>query len=280
MHPLNPLPDPSAPAPSLGPAPSGTGGDGSIPDGTNTIGSNGDTPHLTSAPPAQPELHPIAPEAFYQVINTQPLPSLISAQNESVARASVRAGWGFNSASVSGSIEDNNDIKTPSSGHITLDEPTLRRLLAGLEVPSIPESRGGNGPALVHALRERLVDRLKREEGAAKRLREVVQEKEEEYDWAMRIDDEVLDGDGQAERKGGEGVTKDEDEEDLFGDDEEVQIIPPSGTAKEAKAVKAENGGGAATGAAAATPNPRSGWTTADYIKYMDTGRIPPSATA
>ena len=282
VHPLNPLPD--APVSGSAPGPGGIeGAKGTAVNGSNGpgAGANGDTPGTAPAA-AQTELHPIAPEAFYQVINTQPLPSLISAQSESVARASVRGGWGFNNSNV-----DGGDDK--SSGHITLDEPTLRRLLAGHDVPSIPASRGGNGPAIVQALRERLAERLKREEGAAKRLREVVQEKEEEYDWGMRIDEEGADDGAQGGEAKGEAAG-DEDEDDLFGDDGEVQIITPpaaatasTGTAgAKAPAASAQGPGeGAGTigaGVAAAPPNPRAGWSTADYIKYMDTGRIPPSA--
>lgn len=154
-------------------------------------------------------------------------------------------------------------------------------------------SANGGGPAVVEALRRKLEERLKREEGAAKGLRELVQEKEEEYDWGMRIDEtgEGEEGEGgkgetAGEKGQGAGKVEEDEDDDLFGDDEDIKIIePPAGAAAAAQA-----GAGAGTGTsvqqtgsgftAVGEPklqNPRAGWSVADYVRYMDTGKAPAS---
>ena len=259
MHPLNPLPDPAQPS-LAAQAP------------LNAVQANGrgeletTTAGATGSESSSAALHPIAHEAFFQVINTQPLPSLLSAQSTTVTRASTRAGWA------------------------TTDEAALRRLNAGFPMEGVEGSANGGGPAVVEALRKKLEERLKREEGAAKRLRELVQGKEEEYDWGMRIDEtgdgeEEAEGDKAEEKGHGTGKGEEDEDEDLFGDDEDIKIIEPP-----AAAAAAQAGGGAGTGTsvkqtgsgstAVGEPklqNPRAGWSVADYVRFMDTGKAPAS---
>jgi hypothetical protein len=138
---------------------------------------------------------------------------------------------------------------------------------------------------VVEQLRKQLAERLGREERAAKALRELVQEKEEEYDWAVRIDGEEEDGDeGDGDRAAAAaavGGLANEDDDDLFGDDEDVKIIEAPGPAS-ASAVQGgqKSSAGAATTTESMARNPREGWSVADYVRYMDTGKAPTAKVA
>lgn len=90
------------------------------------------------------------------------------------------------------------------------------------------------------SLETRLRDRLKRERGRAKGLKDEIEERKDEVDWGMRVD------------------VEDEEGEDgsLFGDDEEEE-------------------GEKAVPATVPAPNPREGWTIQDYVRYMEKGIAP-----
>jgi hypothetical protein len=92
------------------------------------------------------------------------------------------------------------------------------------------------------SLETRLRDRLKRERGRAKGLKDEIEERKDEVDWGMRVD------------------VEDEEGEDgsLFGDDEEEEGK---------KAVPAA--------IPVPAPNPREGWTIQDYVRYMEKGIAP-----
>jgi hypothetical protein len=87
--------------------------------------------------------------------------------------------------------------------------------------------------------------RLKREHHRATALIKEIQTREDEYDWAFRITED----------------DDDDEKDDLFDDDEDgdgdqdVKMKPPV----EEK-----------------IPNPREGWKVADYLKFLDTGDVPP----
>ena len=93
-------------------------------------------------------------------------------------------------------------------------------------------------------LESRLKDRLGREEGRSRGLKDEIERRREEIDWVMRVDEE----------EGEDGS--------LFGDDEDGGEGADEGAGKEDKFETA--------------PNPREGWTIQDYVKYMETG-IPPT---
>lgn len=89
----------------------------------------------------------------------------------------------------------------------------------------------------------RLKDRLEREGGRARGLKDEIERKREEVDWAMRVDEE----------EGEDGS--------LFGDDEvdEQDKDETMAEGDKPEAVKE-------------LPNPREGWTIQDYVKHMETG--------
>jgi hypothetical protein len=91
---------------------------------------------------------------------------------------------------------------------------------------------------------KRLKDRLERESVRAKRLKELVSEKEGEVDWAMRIGEGHDDGE------------EEEEEDDLFGDGDEEKDWGEGDDVK-------------------LGPNPREGWSLADYVRYIDSGLGP-----
>jgi hypothetical protein len=95
------------------------------------------------------------------------------------------------------------------------------------------------------SLETRLRDRLKRERGRAKGMKDEIEERKDEVDWGMRVD------------------VEDEEGEDgsLFGDDEEEE--------QGEKAVQAT------ISIPVPAPNPREGWTIQDYVRYMEKGIAP-----
>jgi hypothetical protein len=96
----------------------------------------------------------------------------------------------------------------------------------------------GLGEVELDRLEGRLKDRLERESGRARGLRDEIERKREEVDWAMRVDEEEgEDGDDEEEAKGDKDDT-------MAGNEEKPETIP----------------------------NPREGWTIQDYVKYMETG--------
>lgn len=119
-----------------------------------------------------------------------------------------------------------------------LDEGDLGRILSGLRA------------------------RLGREGRIADGLRGVLETSGEEYEWGMRVDGGEAD---EEQEEGGKGESKgDEEEDDLFGEDEDdmVEVVKPSEGKQEAEVKKL-------------APNPREGWRVADYVRYMDTGEGP-----
>lgn len=92
---------------------------------------------------------------------------------------------------------------------------------------------------------ERLRARLGREGERARAMGREIERRAEEYDWAYRPD-------AGEEDKGEE----EEDEEDLFGDDDD-----------EMEGDQKEEGEKFA-------PNPRMGWSVADYLAFLDSGRV------
>jgi hypothetical protein len=114
---------------------------------------------------------------------------------------------------------------------------SLTALLAPGTGWTTKENMRGMSEEELTRLEGRLRDRLGREGGRSKGLKDEIERRREEVDWAMRVDEE----------EGEDGS--------LFGEEE--------GGVKEEE--KAE----------VMAPNPREGWTIQDYVKYMETG-IPP----
>lgn len=148
---------------------------------------------------------PIAPEAFFQVINTQSLPAVSDAQAELLARREWKG-------------------KEELRG---LGEMDLGRIMSGLK------------------------SRLEREMKIAEGLRGALESASEEYEWGMRVD--AAEGEEDGEKK-------DEEDDDLFGEEGEMEEVKAAQAAKQL------------------APNPREGWKIADYMRYMDTG-VPPNVT-
>ncbi|ORY31244.1 hypothetical protein BCR39DRAFT_587576 [Naematelia encephala] len=162
---------------------------------------------------------PMAPDIFFQVINTQLIPS----------------------------------VKT---SHAELLSPPEWADTAELKRMNVDE---------LGVVERRLEERLSRESITAKKILEEIQTREDEVDWTMRIGgDDDAQGDGDDENDNDNGKDKDKDkeddeDEDLFGDndDEPVVVVPADGKKEPLP------------------PNPRDGWTLADYGRYMDTGKEP-----
>jgi hypothetical protein len=117
---------------------------------------------------------------------------------------------------------------------------SLTALLAPGTGWTTKENMRGMSEEELTRLEGRLRDRLEREGGRSKGLKDEIETRREEVDWAMRVDEE----------EGEDGS--------LFGDDE------------------VEEGGAKAEKSGEIAPNPREGWTIQDYVKFMETG-IPPS---
>lgn len=108
----------------------------------------------------------------------------------------------------------------------------------------------GLGEIELDRLEGRLKDRLEREAGRARGLKDEIERKREEVDWAMRVDEE----------EGEDGsLFGDDDEDGSEGGDKDEAM---AGSETKAEPVKE-------------IPNPREGWTIQDYIKYMETGTKP-----
>ena len=118
-----------------------------------------------------------------------------------------------------------------------------------------------------------LRDRLGREHNKAQALREEIGRREEDLDWGMRID--------AGEEEGGMGGSDDAEaevdeagDEDLFGDDE-VQVVGDEmkldakvdGDKVDPMTQSKTDGDG--------VRNVRGGWILKDYVRFMETGRMP-----
>lgn len=102
----------------------------------------------------------------------------------------------------------------------------------------------------LEGLERRLKDRLKRESGRAKGLVEEVEKRSGEVDWTMRVDVEGEDDDGS-----------------LFGGDSDDEGDKGENTSPKQEAKEPSK------------PNPREGWTIQDYVKYMESGTKPTTAS-
>jgi hypothetical protein len=100
----------------------------------------------------------------------------------------------------------------------------------------------GLGEVELDRLEGRLKDRLERESGRARGLRDEIERKREEVDWAMRVDEE----------EGEDGSLFGDDEDEAEGDKDDTM----AGNEEKPETI----------------PNPREGWTIQDYVKYMETG--------
>jgi hypothetical protein len=127
-------------------------------------------------------------------------------------------------------------------------------------------------------LRDRL--RVKLEAGSSKsgKIKDMIDQVEEEYEWDTRIggDEEgEEDAVGEEVEQGAKGDKIEEDDDDLFGDDGDDADDPVIVTSqsqskaqsKEAKEPKAPS-------------NPRPGWNLVDYVRFMDTGVEPQRPTS
>jgi len=103
----------------------------------------------------------------------------------------------------------------------------------------------GLGEVELDRLEGRLKDRLERESGRARGLRDEIDRKRKEVDWAMRVDEE----------EGEDGSLFGDDEDEAEGDKDDTMA------GKEEEKPEPET-----------IPNPREGWTIQDYVKYMETG--------
>ncbi|CAD6572377.1 MAG: hypothetical protein TREMPRED_000512 [Tremellales sp. Tagirdzhanova-0007] len=173
------------------------------------------------------DVNPLAPDAFFQVINTQPLPAVSSAQSALLS----------------------SDPWVPLDRLKKMDETSLEQMKGGLR------------------------DRLGREHNKAQALREEIGRREEDLDWGMRID--------AGEEEGGMGGSDDAEaevdeagDEDLFGDDE-VQVVGDEmkldakvdGDKVDPMTQSKTDGDG--------VRNVRGGWILKDYVRFMETGRMP-----
>lgn len=159
-------------------------------------------------------ISPDAVEVFWQGIYTRPIDGLTEARNALLSGESSTAGG-------SSQREGWKSLRELQR----MNDPDLERLRSGLKA------------------------KLERDSLRAKKLQDIIKEKEEEVDWVLRI---------------GEG--EEEEEDDLFGDE------------KGADGGKAEEGEGK-TGEESVKPlgpNPREGWAVDDYLRYMDSGLEPP----
>ncbi|ORX40968.1 hypothetical protein BD324DRAFT_612723 [Kockovaella imperatae] len=187
------------------------------------------------------QINPIARDIFEWVLSTLPNPSLSAFETQLLApgqRTDSQTAW------------------------MTMDE------LKGLS-----EQQAND-------LSKELRDRLMRESRRAEAMREEIERKEEEMDWEMRIlegdndDDTIAEGQASAktEAEGDakpdvEGAKK-EQEEDLFGDGEDDFVMmdgPATSTNKDAPKPTPKK----------PEEDPQERWRLADYITYMDTGRLP-----
>jgi hypothetical protein len=127
-------------------------------------------------------------------------------------------------------------------------------------------------------LRDRL--RVKLEAGSSKsgKIKDMIDQVEEEYEWDTRIggDEEgEEDAVGEEVEQGAKGDKIEEDDDDLFGDDGDDADDPvivdsqsqSKAQSKEAKEPKAPS-------------NPRPGWNLVDYVRFMDTGVEPQRPTS
>ena len=90
--------------------------------------------------------------------------------------------------------------------------------------------------------------RLKREKARADVMIKEIQRREEEFDWAFRITED----------------DEDEEKDDLFDDDEDDGDVKMK---EEQQAAKEEK-----------PPNPREGWKVSDYLRFLDSGKLPDPA--
>ena len=126
---------------------------------------------------------------------------------------------------------------------------------------SLDELKGLSDVQLNKLSRE-LRDRLGRESQRAEVMREEIDRKDGEMDWEMRILDDTAEEEGSAAgQKEEKEAAKDDD---LFGEDDIVMVDPPDGTSSKKQVAPK-----------AVEKDPQEGWKLADYLAYMDTGRMP-----
>ncbi|WWD20759.1 hypothetical protein CI109_105236 [Kwoniella shandongensis] len=230
-------------------------------------------------------ISPLAPETFFQVINTLPLPLTTSSISSEGGAAEAEDG----AKGEGGEWHNPDQLRT-------MDEPTLEILRRGLK------------------------SRLERESRKAGVLLEEIGRREEEVDWVMRVDADDEEDDDEDEGEGGQkgagveagprggeesavveqkGVDPakdekkddeddddDDNDDDLFGgddDDDEPMLVDNDNKEKQVdttdtQAVSQSSAIPAATIPAStpAQPSPREGWKVVDYLQFMDTGREPP----
>ncbi|WVQ70791.1 hypothetical protein IAR50_000313 [Cryptococcus sp. DSM 104548] len=167
-------------------------------------------------PPDAPDsdISPLAQDAFFQAINTMPLPAPPAVEGKS------------------------------ETAHESFQTRDQLRAMSDRELED---------------LRKQLTARIERDGMKGKAVSEEVERRAEEIDWVMRVgQDEEDEEEGEGE-KAAEGK-KQEDEDDLFGSDEDE----PMERASDARPVGASE--------TARKPSPRQDWKVADFVKFMDSG--------
>ncbi|WRT70760.1 uncharacterized protein IL334_007759 [Kwoniella shivajii] len=230
-----------------------------LPSTTNTNTANGEN-----------EVNPLAFETFFQVINTQLIPSLTNSQESTLSNDQTQTQT---QTQTQNQHQGSSSAKTTTTRWHTADE-----------------LRGMDDRAL-DILKRSLKDRLNKESIKIDVMKREIDRREEEIDWTMRIDeaeeeddnDDQDPGEGENQVQGDTGGVSqiqdknndhdddDESDDDLFGGDDddgdEPMII-------DVDAEKTERIG---------TPkqvdeeekSEEINWKLEDYVNYMDSGKIP-----
>ncbi|WWC98479.1 hypothetical protein V866_005370 [Kwoniella sp. B9012] len=121
-------------------------------------------------------------------------------------------------------------------------------------------------------LKRQLRERLNRENLKIDVIKREIERREEEVDWAMRIGED--DEEEEEEEKKEEGQGQGEEEDDLFGGDDddatdEPMVIDVDAHAEKSNVPQPEKDKGQGDG--------EGSWKVEDYLKFMDTGKLPSS---
>ncbi|WVQ63386.1 uncharacterized protein L199_001539 [Kwoniella botswanensis] len=121
-------------------------------------------------------------------------------------------------------------------------------------------------------LKRQLRERLNRENLKIDVIKREIERREEEVDWAMRIGEDDEEEEEEKEKEDGEG--EGEEEDDLFGGDDddatdEPMVIDVDAHAEKSNVPQPEEDKGQGEG--------EGSWKVEDYLKFMDTGKLPSS---